>query len=52
VTDVFGENELKKKEELFVEFEVVTEDTEDLLSLEGRKFQSFKVSKFQSFKVI
>jgi hypothetical protein len=38
VTDVFGENALKKKEEIFVEFEVVTEDTEDLLSLEGRKF--------------
>ena len=38
VTDVFGENALKKKEEIFVESEVVTEDTIDLLSLEGRKF--------------
>ena len=38
VTDVFGENALKKKEEIFVEFKVLTEDTEDLLSLEGRKF--------------
>ena len=29
VTDVFRENALKKKEKLLVEFEVVTEDTED-----------------------
>ena len=35
---MYSEKMHKKKEEIFVEFKVLTEDTEDLLSLEGRKF--------------
>jgi hypothetical protein len=38
VTDEFGESALKKREKMVVvDFKVVTEDTEDLLSLEEKK---------------